>query len=107
MTGGVDRAHPLGHGHAQPKRRVHRHRDQDHPGSLDALGVEGLDGDVHDRRPVALALEKRGRPGNGQGLVAELVAGHEEDGAGFLHTQECTPAVVCWWALLKRQGGTS
>jgi hypothetical protein len=27
--------------------------------------------------------------------VAELVAGDEQDGAWFLHAQECTPAVVC------------
>ena len=80
---------------------MHRHRDQDRLRPPDALGVEGLDGDVHDRRPVALTLEERRGPRDGQGLVSELITGDEEDGTRFLHAQECTPAVVCWWALVN------
>ena len=45
----------------------------------DLLGVERLDGEVEDARDVARALEERRRPGDGQRLVAQLVARDEED----------------------------
>ena len=49
------------------------------------LGIEGLHRDVHDRRHVAARLQERRRPGDAERLMAQLVAGHQEDLAGLSH----------------------
>ena len=58
---------------------MHRHGHGDDPGARRLLGIEGLDGHVHDAGRVAPRLEERRRPGDGERLVAQLVARDQED----------------------------
>src|SRR5262249_6848532 len=76
---------------AETERRVHRDGDQDEPGAANPLDVERLHRDGEHGRAEAGALEKRRRPGDGERLMAELVAGDEENGARFSHRGHSTP----------------
>ena len=77
--------------HAQAERGVHRHRDGDDPGPRQLLRVQRLHRDVHQRRPVPGALQEGGRPGHREGLMAHLVARHEENVAWLAHCGQSTP----------------
>jgi hypothetical protein len=81
----VLRAGARRHFHAQAQRGVHRHRERDDPGPRQLLRVHRLDRDVHQRGPVPGALQEGGRPGHRERLVAQLVAGHEENVARLAH----------------------
>src|SRR6266446_5030553 len=74
----------------EAQRGVHGHRDRHHRRVRQLLRVDRLDRGVHQRGPVAGALEEGGGPRHGQRLVAELVAGHEEDVARLAHTAQST-----------------
>ena len=91
VTGRVHRAHTPDQGDADPEGGVHRHRHGDDPGAPHLVGVEGLDGHVHDRRGVAARLEERRGPGHGKRLVAQLVARDQEDLPGRAHRASTLP----------------
>ena len=63
----------------QPQRGVHRDADRDDLRALDLVLVERLDRQVERVGRISRPLEKRLRPGQPQRLVAQLVAGDEED----------------------------
>ena len=75
----VDAANPLGRADAEAQRRVHRDRDGDQLGAADLGVVPRLDGEVERIGREAGALEEGFGPGDAQGLMAERVAGDEED----------------------------
>ena len=89
---GVHRADALDQRDAEPERGVHRHGDGDEPGARHLVGVERLDGDVHDGRRVAARLEERRRPRDGERLVAQLVARDQEDRPGLPHPAPTLPS---------------
>ena len=97
VAAGVDGPHALGDDDPETERRVHRHRDGHELRARDALGVERVDRHVDHRRRIAGTLEERGRPGDREGLVAELVAGDQEDRAGLLHAASVPPGVLSCW----------
>ena len=55
--------------------------------------VDRLHRGVHQGGAIAGALQERGGPCHRQGLVAQLVAGHQQDVAGLAHEAQSTPAV--------------
>ena len=57
------------------------------------VGVEGVDGEVEQGGVVAAALEDGGGPRHRQRLMAELVAGHQQDVARIPHATQCTRPV--------------
>jgi len=80
-AGGIHAADPLRRPDAKAKRGVHRHGDRDEPRLPQRGFIEGFDREVDGCRDIARPLEEGLRPGQPQRLVAELVAGHEEDRA--------------------------
>ena len=78
---GIDPADPLGGADADRERSVHRHGDRGHAGAPHLHLGEGIEGEIHHVRGKSRPLEKRLRPGETKGLVAQLVTGDEEDGA--------------------------
>ena len=79
----VQAAHLLGRPDPQPERGVHRDADRHEPRPPRLVGIERLDGEVEGLRGVARLLEEGARPGQPQWLMAQLVAGDEENGAGL------------------------
>ena len=69
----------LCHADPQPERGVHGHGDRHEAGMGKPCRVERLDRDVERFGRVAGALEESQRRGEGQRLVAQLIAGDEED----------------------------
>jgi hypothetical protein len=60
---------------------VHRDRDPDEARSCCLLRIEALDGDVQRVGDIPHAFQKPERRGEAERLVAELVAGDQQDGA--------------------------
>jgi hypothetical protein len=58
---------------------MHRNRNADKPGPACQHRIEAGDGDIHRLNLVALAFEKGGGQSNSGWLVAEFVAGNEQD----------------------------
>ena len=71
----------FGHADAEPQRRVHRDRDPDEARARRLLPIEALDADVQRLRGEPRALQEPERRGEAERLVAELVAGDQQDGA--------------------------
>jgi hypothetical protein len=81
----VEDAHTLGRGHADAQRGVHGDADGHDARALDLLGVQRLDRQIEHGGGIARALQEGGGPGDRQRLVAQLVAGDQEDLAGGAH----------------------
>jgi len=73
---------------------MHRHGDSDEPGSTHLSFVERLYGEVDGRRGEAGPLEKRPWPRQAERLVAQLVAGQQQDGARL--AQGVQGATLSW-----------
>ena len=71
--------------HAEAQRRVHGDGDRDDGGAADLRVVPGLDREVQGVGGESRAGEEGSGPGEAERLVAELVAGDEEYGAGVCH----------------------
>ena len=106
VTRGVHGADALDQRDADPERGVHRHGDGNEPGARHLVGVERLDGNVHDGRRVAARPEERRRPRDGERLVTELVARHQEDRPGPSHPAPTLPPVpgAAWARALPARG---
>jgi hypothetical protein len=79
VAAGIHAPHFFSRLHAEPEGRVHGDGDGHEPRARHAAGIEWLDGEVESRGREAGALEKGERRGQGQRLVAELIAGQQED----------------------------
>jgi hypothetical protein len=62
---------------------VHRDGDADESSPSHLRCVRTLDGDVQRGRGIARLFEKAQRRGNPQGLMAQLVAGDQQNGSGL------------------------
>ncbi len=106
VTPRIDPTDFFGHADAKPQRRVHRDRDPDEPRSGRLLPIEALDRDVLRLRGEPGTIQEPERRGEAERLVAELVAGDQQDGAwgpqrlgerfvdALLHTSISTSAPV-------------
>ena len=74
---GVRAADALGRADAEAQRGVHRDRDGDQLRAADLGVVPWFEGEVERVGREAGAFEEGFRPGDAEGLVAELVAGQQ------------------------------
>ena len=70
-----------GHPEGQAHGRVHGHRQGDPVGPVDAVGIEGVEGDVGAANLMARGQQGSSGRGHVQRLVSQLVGGHQEDPA--------------------------
>ena len=87
---GIQLPHPLDRTHAYPQRRVHRHDDGDQPSAPDFGFIERFDGEIERVGRKAVSLEECAGPRQAQRLVAQLIAGDQEDGSTFTHRGKCS-----------------
>ena len=89
MAAGIDAADLLRHAHSEAKGGVHGNGDGHEAGARRLRRVERLDGDIERFSSVAGPLEEGQRRGQRQWLMAELIAGDEQN-AGH-RVRPCAP----------------
>ena len=85
MTPGIEGADALGDVHPQPERRVHGYGEGDQSCTPHLLGIKRLDREVQHVRRIPRTFQEGDRPGDGKGLVTQLITGDEQDRARLVH----------------------
>ena len=87
MRAGVEDPDAARQVHPDPHGRVHGHRDADEAGPADDILRDRFDRGVDDRDVISFGLQASGGGGQAEGLMAQFIAGDEQDIIVTLHDE--------------------